>query len=282
MLTKGAETALRAVEAARGVTRHFQEPHEVARVRWFVRPRTYEARLPAPASVSSSAAVLDTQRSSHSILATVAMAAVVLGACFIARAYFEQRASTPRAAALPVAVAGTVGLAAPKVAEAAPNIDSADRIVDGSTRAASYPSVQSASPLIPVTASGNDGAHQSGVVERSVDKKDATPGATRALKTTSKPASKPALKSASKTASKPAPKSAACPHKSNRACVERAPHHASKPDPKPRQTRAAPRAAPGTRPKTDAKEFQKVTAIAQPVKPAMTADDSWRPSKKKY
>ncbi len=270
VLTRGAETALRAVEAARGVTRQFAPQGEVARVRWPARSRTYEARLPAPAraSIANGAAVLATGRPSHSILATVVMAAVVLGACFLARAYFEQHGSTPRAGTLPVAVAGTVRPIETKAAPiAAINIDSADRIVDGPLRSAARPSAEAASPLIPVTASSKDSTRQSVIPERSIAKKPSTHGAKQSVKTSK---AKPVSKSAS-----------ACSRKSERACAEAAKGRVSRTEPKQRQTRAAPPAGPVARAKTDTKEFQKVAAIAPAVKPAMTADDSWRPSKKK-
>ncbi|WP_157694790.1 hypothetical protein [Caballeronia fortuita] len=279
MLTKGAETALRAVEAARGVTRHFQEPREVARVRWFVRPRAYGPRLPAPVSASNGAAVLGAERSSSSILATIAMAIVVLGLCFIARAYFEQRASTARASAMPVAAAGVVRPAAPKADIAMPNLDSADRLADGAARDASRPPVEAASALIAVTASSKDSVHQGVVAERSVDKKLAAPVAKRVTKTASKSPSKAATKTAAKTSKVTQKTAAVCARKSDRGCAERTQRHASKPESKQRQTRAAPRAAPAVRAKSDEKEFQKVAAIPQPVRPAMTADDSWRPGK---
>ncbi|SAK65696.1 hypothetical protein AWB82_03619 [Caballeronia glebae] len=282
VLTRGAETALRAVEAARGVTRNIHERGELVPVRWPARVRDYEPRLPAPASQASSAAVLETERASNSILATVVMGAAVLVACFLARAYFDQQGSTPRAGTLPVAVAGTVSPAPTKTDVTLSNIDSADRIVDGASRSAPHPSVESASPFIPVKASSKENARQRVVPERSIEKKNSTSSSRQTLRTTSKTTSKTASKTASVPASKPVSKSAAaCPHKSDRACAEAKKSYASKTEPKQRQTRAASHTAPVAQTKAGAKEFQKVAAIAPPVKPAMTADDSWRPSKKK-
>ncbi|SAK83106.1 hypothetical protein AWB76_05705 [Caballeronia temeraria] len=274
VLTRGAGTALRAVEAARGVTRHFQTREEPPRLRWFSRPSIYEPRLPA--AVSSNTAVLETERSSHSILATVAMGTVVLIACFLARAYVEQRGSTPRAASLPVAVAGavagTVGTAAAKAPATVVNLDSADRIAEGSSH-----SVQRPSPVIPVAASSTDSTRQNVVAERSVEKKEPTPSTKRTLKTASKRISKDVSKTASKNVSKPTSKSAtACSHKSDRKCVEATKGHPSKKAPNQQQTRTE----PASRTKSGTKDFQKIAAIAPPVKPAMTADGSWRPSKK--
>ena len=269
VLTKGAETSLRAVEAARGVTRHFQAQDEVARVRWTVRPRRREPRLPAPASASASAAaVMEPHRASNSILATVAMGGIVIGACFLIRAYFDQHSSMPRAGTLPVAVVGSVGQAAPK-ADVPPQ-----RIVEAPSRASTNPPVETASPLIAVAASSDDHTREAVVSERPVAAK---PSATR-VQHSSKASSKTVSKAVSKVASKPV---AACAHKTGRACTEQPQRRVASAEPKHRQANKSPNPPPVARAKTGTKEFQKVAAIPSPVKPAMTADGSWKPGKAK-
>ncbi|WP_061177490.1 hypothetical protein [Caballeronia pedi] len=258
MLTKGAETAVRAVEAARGVTRHFRDFGEKRRAERIRRPREYEARLPAPES--GGAAVLDTQRVSNSVLATVVMGAVVIGACFLVRAYFEQHTSTLRANALPVAVVGAVRPAPPKVEAAA------DKLVESRPVAvAAQAPVVSASPLIAVAASSKDSVTEKVVPARSVEKKKAP--AVRAQRT-------------QKVAAKPA---AVCSHKSDRTCAKNTQRvAAAKVEPKQKQASKQPlRRTEVARAKPATKEIQKVAAIPAPTKPAMVSDGSWKPSTKK-
>ncbi len=260
VLTRGAETAVRAVAAARGVTRHFPAYGEANRLEKALgRLEGREPRLPAPVTAGVPE---QPRRTSNSMLATVAMAGVVLGACVIARAYFENHGSTARAAAVPVAVAGPVRAAAP-------NLDSADRIVESRAPDAARPAASTASPLIPVVASSKDSAQQAVVHETPVVKKTAAPRAQVARKGASKPASVKV--------------SAACSPKSDRACAKTAQRQASKSKVEVKQQKAgkpqqrrqeAAKGKPGT------KEFQKVAAIPAPVKPAMTAEGSWKPSRK--
>ncbi|WP_106856661.1 hypothetical protein [Caballeronia novacaledonica] len=230
-MKKDAETTSRAVEAARGW--------------WGRRPRLREPRLSAPAS--GGAAVLESDRISNSILTTVAMGGVVLGACFLIRAYIEQHPSTPRAGALPVAVAGSVGEQA---------------------RAATKSSVEKASPVMTVAASSENRDTRPVVVpERPVAAK---PPATRAQDSS---------KATSKAASKPA---AACAHKTSRACAVQPQRRVAAAEPKRRQTSKSSKTPPVAQAKTTStKDFQKVAAIPAPVKPAMTADGSWKPSRSK-
>lgn len=262
VLTSGAITAVQAVEASRGARRHLLELTDVNRVECFPNRAGYEARLPGPAVDRVS--VLEAPRRSNSMLATVAMAGVVIGACVLVRGYFEHQPSTPRAGAVPVAVAGTVRQVAPK-------IDVADRVVEARSPDAPTSPVHTASPLIPVVASSKDSTHQPVASQRPIETK---PPAARTVRP-------------QKTASKAA---AACPQKSDRACAGTTQRQASKAqqkrvepkraEPKQRQASKAPAHPEAAQAKSGTKDFQKVTAIPAPVKPAMTADDSWKPSKK--
>lgn len=257
VLTKGAETAVRAVEAARGVTRHFRDFGALRRVERIKRPRDYEARLPAPEA--GGAAVLDTQRVSNSVLATVVMGAVVIGACFLIRAYFEQHTSTLRASALPVAVAGAVRTAPPKIE--AP----ADKLVESRPAAVvtQTPAV-AASPLIAVAASSKDSVSEKVIPAHSAEKKKAP--VARAQRT-------------QKVAARPA---AVCSHKSDRSCAKSTQRvAAAKAEPKQKQASKPPRHAEVARAKPATKEIQKVAAIPAPTKPAMVYDGTWKPSTKK-
>jgi hypothetical protein len=276
VLTKGAETAVRAVEAARGVTRHFQEPSEVARVRWSVRPRRREPRLPAPATATASTVVIEPQRASNSILATVAMGGVVISACFLIRAYFEQHPSTARAAGLPVAVAGSVGQQNPPKVDVAPQ-----RIVEATHRGPANSSAETPSPLMAVAASSEvHDAPPVVVPERPVAAKHPASRAQHAVKAAPKTVSKTDSKAVSKVASKAKP-AAACAHKAGRACTEPPQRRVASAEPKNRQASKSSSPAPVARTKTAPKEFQRVAAIPAPVKPAMTTDGSWKPGKTK-
>ncbi|MFM0523076.1 MULTISPECIES: hypothetical protein [Caballeronia] len=266
---------MRAVEAARGVTRHFQEPSEVARVRWSVRPRRREPRLPAPATAAGTV-VIEPQRASNSILATVAMGGVVISACFLIRAYFEQHPSTARAAGLPVAVAGSVGQQNPPKVDVAPQ-----RIVEATHRGPANSSAETPSPLMAVAASSE--VHDTPPVvvpERPVAAKHPASRAQHAVKAATKTVSKADSKAVSKVASKAKP-TAACAHKAGRACTEPPQRRVASAEPKNRQAAKSPSPAPVARTKTAPKEFQKVAAIPAPVKPAMTTDGSWKPGKTK-
>ncbi|WP_143746508.1 hypothetical protein [Caballeronia catudaia] len=257
MLTRGAETAVRAVVAARGVTRRFHDYGEADRVeKKLSHIEGREPRLSAPATAH---ALEQPQRTSNSMLATVAMAGVVLGACVLARAYFENHGSTARAAAVPVAVAGPVSEAAPKIGVAA-------RTVEGRAPDAARPPADTASPLIPVVASSKESTPQAAVHERPAAKKNVAPR----------------TQASHKVAPKAAPKAAAtCSQKSDRACAKSSQRQASKTEPKPQQTsKPQARRQEVAKGKSGTKDFQKVAAIPAPVKPAMTADGSWKPSRK--
>ncbi|WP_143749309.1 hypothetical protein [Caballeronia arvi] len=249
---------MRAVVAARGVTRRFQEYGEADRVeKRLGRIEGREPRLPAPAAAH---ALEQPQRKSNSMLATVAMAGVVLGACVLARAYFENHGATARAASVPVAVAGPVR-------EAAPKIDVAARTVESRAPDAARPSVYTASPLIPVVASSKESTPQAVVPERPVVKKNAAPRTQASHKVASKAG-----------ASKPA---ATCSQKSDRACAKATQRQASKTEPKQQKTsKPQPHRQEVAKAKSGSKDFQKVAAVPAPVKPAMTADGSWKPSRK--
>jgi hypothetical protein len=259
VLTRGAETAVRAVEAARGVTRRFREYGEAGRAeKRLGRLEGNEPRLPAPAATLD-----DRQRTSNSVLATVAMAGVVLGICVIARAYFENREPLTRAVAMPVAVAGAVREAPP------PAIEAADRLVETRPADAARPAADKPSPVIPVVASSKDSTRQAVVAERPVAKKGAAPRAQTSHKAVA------AKAPGSRTA-------ASCNQKSDRACAKTAQRNASKAAPKQQKTasKPQPQRQEAARSKPGAKDFQKVAAIPAPVKPAMTADGSWKPGKK--
>ncbi|WP_250517611.1 hypothetical protein [Caballeronia sp. INDeC2] len=192
------------------------------------------------------------------------MGAVVIGACFLIRAYFEQHPSTPRAGALPVAVAGSVALAAPKKVDVPPQ-----RVVEAPPPPPppANPSVETASPIMAVAASSEDHDTRKVVApERSVVKKRPAARAQHTSKAAIKPASKQA---------------AACTHKTSRACNEPPQRRVTVAETKHRRSNKAPNPAPVARAKTGTREFQKVSAIPSPVKPAMTADGSWKPSKTK-
>jgi hypothetical protein len=259
VLTRGAESAVRAVVAARGVTRRFHAYGEADRVeKRLGHMEGREPRLPAPATGH---ALEQPQRTSNSMLATVAMAGVVLGACVLARAYFENHGSTARAAAVPVAVAGPVS-------EAAPKIDVAAKPVESRAPDAARPPADTKSPLIPVVVSSKESTPPQAVVhERPAEKKNVVPRVKAAHKVASK-------------ASAPKP-ATTCSQKSDRACVKSTQRQASKTEPKQQKTsKPQPRRQEVAKAKSGTKDFQKVAAIPAPVKPAMTADGSWKPSRK--
>ena len=262
VMTRGADTAVRAVAAARGVTRQFHESAEPRRVRWLPRVGRAEPQLPAHAAANGAAVALDgPHRVSNSVWATTVMAGVVLCACFLARTYFEQHPATPRAQAVPVAAAGTIGQPAAK-------IEVAERIVESRPADVAQPPVNAPSPVIPVVASSNDSTPQVVIAESPTVKKNAASGARTSHRAVAKAAA------ASKTASASKPNVSKTAARSTQ-------HLASKTERKQEaQTRKPPQHTELARTKPAAKEFQKVKAVSAPVKPAMTADGSWKPSRR--
>jgi hypothetical protein len=276
VMTKGAETAVRAVEAARAVLRHAYERGEIARAEP-IRAYETDARLPVLARPLGLAMIVPEPPAPERRLHPAAIAGVLAGMALAVFAWIRSDLdrAAPRARLAAVSAAGEIG----KVAEKAPPTRYfAMTLPTGAMTCCGV------APIAPF--SGASSAKESPSPVKSVDLAEKPPAVKvdEVRRSISKPNSRIKHKDARivvKTVSK-RQKVAACSAKGTKVCAEHAPRHASaEKAPAKRQTvRSAQRNTPAARAKPDPSTFQRVIAPPKPVKPAMTSDDSWKPSRK--
>jgi hypothetical protein len=313
VLTKGAGTAVRAVEAARAVLHHAYERGELTPVEP-LRPMQHDAHLPVPARALGLATIVPPRpapvRKVHPALIAGVIAGVALGVVSWIRADLDR--ATPRSRLETVSAAGEVHKAQPTalVAAKAPEPAAQNRffvtalpttasLFNGATPISSWSSLSlpfacCAAPVAFAPDTRN--------VSASRPSPPATNAATQENAGTIKPAPearKPSVARressavharvrqknkavvAQSSSNRQKVHEGACTSKNARRCADPAPRRASKEKEKEPNKRQAARVAKRDAPaKSDANAFQQVNAPPAPIKPAMTSDDSWKPSKK--
>jgi hypothetical protein len=249
VLTKGAATAVRAVEAARAVLHHAYERGELTPIEP-IRPMQRDALLPVTARPLGLPA---SGRRIHPVLIAGVIAGVALGVVSWIRADLER--ASPRARLQTVSAAGEIHKAQP-AALVAPNTPE--------------PAAQTRvfATLPPMTASPSLSCCANPPENVAAPEKAAKP-APEARKRSSNVHARVKQKGktvvAQSSSNRQKVRETACTSKNARHCASKE---------KTLSKRQANRTA------NDANAFQQVNAPPAPIKPAMTSDGSWKPSKK--